>query len=302
MRFLFRPLVLCASVLLAGTACAQVPPVPPAPAADAPRLQNAPPPPPLDAAPAGTVPTVSGRLERWLVTPNGTVDGFLLADGTQVNVPPHLSAAWLQAARPGDTVQVGGWRTPQVPVLRATRLTVGGRTLEDTPPAAGMPPPSPPEAGALAAISASGRVVRQLYTPGGEAHGVLLDNGSIVRFPPHVGTAMAAAIQPGASLFARGWGSRAPQGTALEATALGTSAETARELFAGPGVEPPLRGPRDGRPPRGPRGPAPDAAAGTPPPLPVGAGMPPPPAAGAPLPPGPPPGGDVVPPPPPPAP
>lgn len=303
MRLLFRPLALCASALLAATAFAQVPPVPPAPAADAPRLQNGPPPPPPDAAPTGTAPTVSGRLERWLVTPNGTVDGFLLADGTQVNFPPHLSAALLQAAQPGDTVQVSGWRAPQVPVLRATRLTVGGRTVEDTPPAAGLPPPLPPEAGALAAISASGRVVRQLYTPRGEVHGVLLDSGSIVRFPPHVGTAMAAAIQPGSTLFARGWGSRAPQGTALEATALGPSADTARELFAGPGVEPPLRGPRDGRPPRGPRGPAPAAAAGTPPPpLPAGTGLPPPPAAGASLPPGTPPAGDAPPPPPPPPP
>ena len=298
MRLAFRPFALCASVLLAATACAQVPPVPAAPAADAPRMQNAPAPLPLDAAPVGTAPTVAGRLERWLVTPNGTVDGFLLADGTQVNSPPHLSAAWLQAARPGDTVQVSGWRTPQVPVLRATRLTVGDRTVEDTPPAAGMPPPLPPEAGALAAISASGRVVRQLYTPRGEANGVLLDSGSIVRFPPHVGTAMAAAIQPGSTLFARGWGSRAPQGTALEATALGTSSDTVRALFAGPGVEPPLRGPRDGRAPRGPRGPIPGAATGTPRPLPGGVGMTAPPTADAPLPPGPPLGGDAVPPPP----
>ena len=166
MRLPFRPLALSASVLLAATAFAQVPPVP-APAADAPRLRNAPAPAPLNAAPAGTAPTVSGRLERWLVTPNGTVDGFLLADGTQVNFPPHLSSALLQAAKPGDTVQVAGWRAPQVPVLRATRLTVGGRTVEDTPPTAGTPPP-PPEAGALAALSASGRVVRQLYTPRGE--------------------------------------------------------------------------------------------------------------------------------------
>ncbi|WP_156362551.1 hypothetical protein [Xylophilus sp. Leaf220] len=310
MHIRFRPLALCASVLLMATACAQLPPppvapggappapngvppapdgVPPTPSGALPPLAGVPPvpgmaPPPANAGVDVMSPVISGRLQRWLVTPNGTVDGFLLSDGTQVNFPPHLSATLLQSARIGDTVQVSGWRTPQVPVLRATRMTVGGRTIEDTPPAVGMPPPVPPEAGALAALSASGRVERLLYAPRGEPNGVLLDNGSIVRFPPHVGMAMGASLQPGSTVFARGWGSRSAQGTALEATALGPTAETARELFAGPGVEPPVAGPRDARGPRGPRDPGPVGAAGMPPP-PVGGAPAAPPVGDAPPPP-----------------
>jgi len=154
-------------------------------------------------------------------------------------------------------VQVSGWRAPNAPVLRAVRLTVGGRTVEDTPPAPGSAPPARPDPAALAAMSASGRVAQVLYAPGGEANGVLMDSGTIVRFPPHVGTAMAASLQPGSTLFARGWGSRGPHGNALEATAMGPAADTARELFAGPGVEPPLPGPRGAQPPQaGPAGPA----------------------------------------------
>ena len=274
MRPSLRPLALCAGLCLAGAALAQQPPSPPratppaAPLAPVPGPAGAPglpaapgvrPAPPVvqplappDTVQEGPAPTVSGRLQRWLVNPGGQVDGLLLADGTQVQLPPHLSPAVVAAARPGDTVQISGWRAPHVPVLRALRLTAGGRTIEDTPPVPGSEPPPPPEPAALAAMRASGRVARLLYTPRGDAHGVLLDSGTIVRFPPHVGTAMAASLQPGSSLFARGWGSRSPQGDALEATALGPSADTARELFAGPGVEPPLPGPRAARGAHGP--------------------------------------------------
>ena len=247
--------------------------------------------PPPDAAQQGTAPTVSGRLQRWLVNPGGEVDGLLLADGTQVQLPPHLSPALLQAARPGDTVQVSGWRAPNAPVLRAVRLTVGGRTVEDTPPAPGSAPPARPDPAALAAMSASGRVAQVLYAPGGEANGVLMDSGTIVRFPPHVGTAMAASLQPGSTLFARGWGSRGPHGSALEATAMGPAADTARELFAGPGVEPPLPGPRGAQPPQagpkggpGARGPAGPKGPREPGPGPAGpAGVPPAAGPGAPM-------------------
>lgn len=264
MRSSLSPIALCASLCFAGAAFAQQPPAPPPGVLGNPAGAAAPLPPgvppgrplqPPDAVQQGAAPAVSGRLQRWLVNPDGRVDGFLLADGTQVNLPPHLSATVLQAVKPGDTVQVQGWRAPNAPVLRAVRLTAGGRTVEDTPPAVGSPPPVPPrsEPAALAAMSASGRVARLLYTPRGDANGVLLDSGAIVRFPPHVGAGLASSLQPGSTLFARGWGSRSPQGEALEATAMGSSAETARELFAGPGVEPPLPGPRGAQPPKGPK-------------------------------------------------
>jgi hypothetical protein len=276
MRIASRTLVLSAALGFAGAAFAQQPSPPPAAQAGVaagPEIPSVPPAEPAPAVAPATAPTLTGRLQRWLVNPNGEVDGLLLADGTQVNLPPHLSADLPQAARPGDTVQVQGWRMPGAPVLRALRLTAGGRTVEDAPPAPGNAPPVPPEPAALTAMSASGRVERLLYTPRGDANGVLLDDGSIVRFPPHVGTALAAALRPGRPLFARGWGSRNPQGSALAATALGPSEDSARELFAGPGVEP-MPAPRGARPPRAPRGPsafpgAPDAPpAGTAPPPP----------------------------------
>ncbi|RZI97201.1 MAG: hypothetical protein EOP78_01805 [Variovorax sp.] len=235
MRFQPRPLALCAVLFVGTTAFAQQPP-PPGPA-PAPQI-----------AAEVAAPAITGRVQRWLTNPNGDVDGFLLADGTQVAFPPHLSAALLQSVKAGDTVQVAGFRAPNVPVLRATTVTAGGRTVADQPPTPCAEPPRPPGAASLSAMSASGRVARVLYTPRGDANGVLLDSGSIVRFPPHVGAALVPTLQPGSAVFAKGWGSRGAQGSAIEATAIGSSADTMRELFAGPGVEPPRPpGPRDPR-------------------------------------------------------
>lgn len=243
MQRLHRPLIL-ASLLIGASAFAQPAAQPPAPRPWAQTQAEA------------AAPTVAGRLQQWLVNPNGEVDGFLLADGTQVAFPPHLSAELLQAARPGDSVQVSGWRTPGLPVLRATSVAAGGRSVEDTPPVPGAQGPREP--GALTAMGASGRVARVLYSGRGDAHGLLLDSGSIVRFPPHVGAVLMPWLQPGTTVHARGWGSRSAQGSALEATAMGPTAESMQELFAGPAGGP---GPKGGpRGPRGPRGPQPPIA------------------------------------------
>ena len=240
--------IAAACLLAGGAAFAQMPPPPPG---------GPVPPAPIAATPeAGTI-TVSGRAQQWLINPNGEADGLLLSDGTQVAFPPHLSAAVMQVLKPGDTVQVSGWRAPNVPVVRAQTLVANGRSVTDQPPTPGMAPPPPRESGALSAMTAGGRIARLLYTDRGDVHGVMLEDKTIVRFPPHIGAAHGAQLQPGAPLHARVWGTRGAQGAALEATSLGQSADTVREVFSGPGLEPapPVGGPRG---PRG-RGPVPPA-------------------------------------------
>lgn len=208
---------------------------------------------PMGAPQAGTVTT--GRVQQWLINPNGEADGLLLADGTQVAFAPHLSAAVMQMLKPGDTAQVSGWRALDVPVMRMQALVANGRSLTEQPPAPGMAPPIR-EPGALSAMSAGGRIERPLYNDRGDVHGVILADKTIVRFPPHIGAMYRAQLQAGAQLHARGWGTRGVQGTALEATSLGQSADIVQEVFSGPGLEAVPRGPRAPRSPRG-AGPAP---------------------------------------------
>ncbi len=229
---------------------------------------------------AAATQTVSGRVQQWIVNPNGEVDGLLLADGTQVAFPPHLSASLTQAVKLQETVQVTGWCAPGLPagasVVRAQSIkSASGTTAADQPPSEGAPPapPTPRAESALQAMNASGKIARVLYTDRGDANGVMLINGPTVRFAPHIGAALADKLKPGATLYASGYGSRSAFGSALEATRIGSSAETAVDVFAGPAG--PAGGPARGRPPAGPEAMRDPARAGIRPP----AGMPPPPAA-----------------------
>ena len=58
-------------------------------------------------------------------------------------------------------------------------------------------------------------------------------------------------LRPGAELHARGWGTRGAQGTALEATGLGPTADTVAEVLRGPRPGPGM-GPGPRPAPRGP--------------------------------------------------
>jgi len=136
--------------VLAGGVLAQTPP--PAGAA--------PPPAPLtQAQPAfdlSQLPATRGTVKFFTMTPRGDVDGFVLADGTQVHVPPHLSTQLVAAVRLGDTVTVRGLRAAAVPMVDAMSVTgdASGQTVVDTGPPGGpgrgrliMAPAPGPQAG-----------------------------------------------------------------------------------------------------------------------------------------------------------
>jgi hypothetical protein len=248
-----RHTIAAACLLLAASAFAQTPPTPPVPLA--PRAE------PVQQ-------TVTGRIQQWLINPNGDIDGLLLDSGTQVSFPPHLSESLLQAVKLKDAVQVTGRRGVSGATLRADEIrnTATGRSVAD------QPPPKPGrralrDDAALTAMNASGRITRVLYSGRGDANGALLDSGTVVRFPPHVGVVMASTLAVGQPLYARGYGTRNAHGSALEATQIGASLETAQDVFAGPRGGPAARPPRPHHP-HPPAGPGAGARAGadTPPP------------------------------------
>ncbi|MDB5365649.1 MAG: hypothetical protein JWM77_1576 [Rhodospirillales bacterium] len=49
-----------------------------------------------------------------------------------------------------------------------------------------------------------GTVERFLLNPKGDADGLMLDDGTEVHFPPHMGAALCAAVQPGSRVLVRG--------------------------------------------------------------------------------------------------
>ncbi len=54
------------------------------------------------------LPEVGGTVELFLMNKHGEADGFLMTDGREVHVPPHLSLRLLREVCPGSKVRVRG--------------------------------------------------------------------------------------------------------------------------------------------------------------------------------------------------
>jgi len=52
------------------------------------------------------LPEIAGTVDQFLVNKHGEADGFLLTDGSEVHVPPHLSSRLLRDVRPGGKVML----------------------------------------------------------------------------------------------------------------------------------------------------------------------------------------------------
>ena len=133
----------------------------------------APPPPQASVAAYSQTITVEGTVAQYLMNPDGNVDGILLTDNTLIRVPPHLGPLLVQAVGPQDQVKVNGF-TESAGALRASLIT-GLRTqrsVTDTPPGPGAPPPAPNPA-ARQSLSASGTIRVLTHAPQGEVDGAV---------------------------------------------------------------------------------------------------------------------------------
>ncbi len=201
------------------------------------------------------LPAIQGKVAEYSLTPRGDVDGLILADATEIHLPPHLGEQLVYAVKPGDTVTIRGLRARAIRMVQAMsiRNDATGSTVTDTGPAGFAGPHR-----ARTALSSSGRIKVQLHGPRGEANGALLEDGTIVRLPPPEVSRLASMLTPGAPLAVQGDGVEGPLGRVIEARAIGPDAAHLVQLTLPPG--PPGHRP----PPPG----APDMEAFAPPPPP----------------------------------
>lgn len=194
---------------------------------------EAPPPPPDHLAPTGMVvpPVAQGQVKRMLINPYGEVDGLRLTDGTIVKLPPHMSDALTRAVKPGQMIRVLG-RFEARGTVNADAIVnlTTAQTVFNQPPAIGDSQPLPPHLRAqrLQTQQVEGRIETVLTGPRGEANGVILTDGSIVRFPPD---SLRLPVQQGAPFAASGLGTRNAHGTSLEAISLGTSLSALQPIY-----------------------------------------------------------------------
>jgi len=170
-----------------------------------------------------------GTVQHFTLTPIGEIDGVILTDGTEVHVPPHLTAQMASAVRVGDMVSVQGYRSPGALLVAATSITdtnTGQTVVDNGPPSPGSrPPPPPPGVPAAGAQQASvqAKVQRSLHGPAGDVNGALLDDGTIVRLPPPSAYQVASLLSPGQVLAVQGWELTTAYGRVVDAQAVGAS-------------------------------------------------------------------------------
>jgi hypothetical protein len=109
------------------------------------------------------------------------------------------------------------------------------------PPGPGEPPPVPP-----ASPSITGTVKQYLLTPVGDVEGLELQDGTDVRFPPHMGAALAAIAKPGDRVNVLGFvAAPTAYGRAVKAltiTNIATSQSAVDQPPTGPPAPPWVRG------------------------------------------------------------
>ena len=176
------------------------------------------------------LPETKGKLAQFTLTPRGDVDGFLLADGTEVHLPPHLSTQLVYAVKPGDAVTIHGLKARNVAMIAGVSVTNDASNVTVT----GM---GGRRGDRGTEMDVQGKVKEVLHDPRGEVNGALLDNGApgfgtIVRLPPPEAKRLEALLTVGAPLFVHGEGLDSPLGKVVMARQIGTDAKTLTTIAA----------------------------------------------------------------------
>jgi len=91
----------------------------------------------------------------------------------------------------------------------------------------------------LGPMSAQGVVKQPIHGPKGEVRGAVLEDGRIIRLPPHEAERFSELLKKGAKISVTGEGAATSFGTVLEARQIGSSAETMTPI----GAKKPKHGP-----------------------------------------------------------
>lgn len=190
------------------------------------------------------LPELRGTVKRYTLTPAGDIDGLVLADGTEVNLPPHLTPEIAFAIRPGDAVTIHGLRARALPLVAATsiRNDGSGQTIVDRGPRRG--------ARGGEEQTRTGLVDLVLHGPRGEVNGLMLDDGTTVRLPPDDEASLSpggTALAAGQRVTVKGTVLDTVLGSVIDASAIGREEGAVAEVRRPPG-----RGPDRMPPPPGP--------------------------------------------------
>lgn len=177
-------------------------------------------------------------VERYLTNSMGEADGLLLTNGLQVMVPPRFSKELIAVAPPKSEIIVYG-PIDNGRTIQAEKITnkSTGQSVSDIRPMPPVESQQVAEANATTQVqepldrvhkknrnqkklSARGTVKNQLYGPQGEVNGVILSDGTIVRFAPKMVDDSSVKIDIGENIQASGFGTKNANGQSIEATSI----------------------------------------------------------------------------------
>lgn len=171
------------------------------------------------------LPVTAGVVERFTVNLDGDVNGFVLADQTLIHAPPHLSDRLTSAISPGDLVHVRGVKPRGADLIAAVSIErPGGPIVVDEGPAARETDQDDKATRPKRSLmDASGKVRLRLFAPKGQVNGVLLEEGTILRFGHKEAERLSDRLRPGSEIFVRGEGLVTEHGRVIEVLEIGKS-------------------------------------------------------------------------------
>jgi hypothetical protein len=175
---------------------------------------------------------IHGTVLHYLLNPRGEVDGLVLKDGTLIKFPPHLGRELVQVAKPNDEVIVIG--ALEGPKLLKGHIILNPKTevaLREIKP---IPPERASFVGPLQPLRAEGRIKYAKRNPHGEIDGAILEDGTILQFPPQPAEALTEELESGQLLHAVGFGTSNEYGTSIAAAMLGSSRKSLRPIGQAP--------------------------------------------------------------------
>jgi hypothetical protein len=175
------------------------------------------------------LPEITGTVDQFLVNKHGEADGFLLTDGGEVHVPPHLSSRLLRDVRPGSKVGVRGVRPRGVQMVAAVAIdTPKGRILDEGPHL--REDDSAFEKAKYGPMTVQGVVKQAIHGLKGETRGAVLEDGRIIRLPQHEAERFSDLLKKGAKIAVSGEGATTSFGTVIEAREIGGSADAMKPV------------------------------------------------------------------------
>jgi hypothetical protein len=88
------------------------------------------------------LPSFSGKVQQFTLSPRGEIDGVLLTDGTVLHLPPEAAANMRSLLQPGRAIVAQGDELSN-PIGRVLEVRALGSSRADLTPIDGPPPPGP---------------------------------------------------------------------------------------------------------------------------------------------------------------